>query len=188
MGYLMRTAVDGMMVILTCLFAIVLIVSLIVGVEAEWIFAFLTAILSVLGWIYSSAKNSQREIEARLFSQKAALYGKIFDIFPGLLKKAKGMPHSNNSNKSPNDEALPSRLIDIKTGLLIWGSEETIRAWMHLESNAHYDEANLAQQALNFGKLYKSMRFDLGHRDYTIKEHDLIGLYMDAEGKDALRK
>lgn len=184
----MKSAVDGIMVLLICLFAIVLIVSLVLGVQKEWIFAFLTAILSVLGWIYSSAKNSQREIEARLFSQKADLYGKIFDIFPGLLKRAKGMPVRNRSNEDRDSDDLPSKLIDIKTGLLIWGSEETIRAWIRVESNAYDKEADLARQALNFGKLYKSMRFDLGHRDYTIEEHDLIGLYMDAEGKDALRR
>ena len=61
----MKSAFDGVMVLIVILFAIIILVSLLMGVSKEWIFAFLTAILSVLGWIYSNAKNSQREIEAR---------------------------------------------------------------------------------------------------------------------------
>ena len=186
----MKSAFDGVMVLIVILFAIIIVVSLFVGISKEWVFAFLTAILSVLGWIYSSAKNSQREIEARLFSEKAALYKKIFSLFPDMIKKIKHV--SNEPIPTPvidnikNDRELAEKMIDIKSELLIWGSEETIKTWIEIENHVTDSGDNPLQIILKWGSLYSCMRADLGHSDTQVKGRDLIGMFLKAESRGEL--
>ena len=183
----MKNAFDGVMIILIILFVIIIIVSLLLGVSKEWIFAFLTAILSVLGWIYSNAKNSQREVEARLFSEKAALYKKIFSLFPDMVKKIKLAEIDSTTDDEDDTDSIEHKLmekmIDIKAELLIWGSEKTIRSWVEMENSAADLGEDLTQTVLSWGKLYSCMRADLGHSDYLINERDLIGIFLDAEAR-----
>lgn len=183
----MKSAFDGVMIILIVLFVIIIIVSLLLGVSKEWIFAFLTAILSVLGWIYSNAKNSQREIESRLFSEKAALYKKIFTLFPDAVKKIKLIEIDSTTNDEDGtgngERELLEKMIDIKSELLIWGSEETIKSWVDMENVVADHGRDQTRLMLNWGKLYSCMRADLGHSDYQIKERDLIGFFLDADAR-----
>ncbi len=183
----MKSAFDGFMILIVILFSIVILVSLLMGVSKEWIFAFLTAILSVLGWIYSNAKNSQREIEARLFSEKAALYKKIFSLFPDIVKKVKLVSGDSTKDSTPdsitNEPEFMEKMIDIKSELLIWGSEETIRTWIRNENYVTGDGSDPSQIVLNWGELYSCMRADLGHSDTQITARDLIGMFLTAEAR-----
>jgi hypothetical protein len=186
----MKSAFDGVMILIVILFLVVILVSLFMGVSKEWIFAFLTAILSVLGWIYSNAKNSQREIEARLFSEKAALYKKIFSLFPDMVKKLKLV--SNEPIPTPvldnikDNRELAEKMIDIKSELLIWGSEETIKTWIEIENYVADSGDSPSQIVLKWGSLYSCMRADLGHSDTQVKGRDLIGMFLKAESRGEL--
>jgi len=167
-------------------------VSLSLGTSKEWIFAFLTAMLSVLGWIYSSAKNTQREVEARLFSEKAELYKKIFGLFPDILKKMKlgelEPAKYRQKNIQKNQRELLEKMIDIKSELLIWGSDKTIEAWAEIEDSPTNDTEKQTNMVLKWGRLYSCMRADLGHKDYEINERDLIGIFLTADArKDFLK-
>ena len=188
----MKSAFDGVMFLIVILFAIIILVSLLMGVSKEWIFAFLTAILSVLGWIYSNAKNSQREIEARLFSEKAALYKKIFGLFPDLIKKTKAVSANSTQKESldaiTNEPEFLEKMMDIKSELLIWGSEETIKTWIRNENQVTGDSGDQSKIVLYWGELYSCMRADLGHSDTQITALDLIGMFLTAEARNDLIK
>ncbi|NQU61267.1 MAG: hypothetical protein HQ512_09070 [Rhodospirillales bacterium] len=185
----MKSGFDGSMLVLLVIFILVLGASVLIGVQKEWVFAFLTAILSVLGWIYSSAKNSQREIEARLFSEKAALYKKIFNLFPELVKKIKRAENSSQKKKDvANDRNLIEKMIDIKSELLIWGSEETIISWTKIENSDFKEGGDPREIILVWDRLYSCMRADLGHSDYKIKDGDLVQLFITTEDRKDLSK
>ena len=188
----MKGVFDGVMISIVILFSIVVLVSLFMGVSKEWILAFLTAILSVLGWIYSSAKNSQREIDARLFSQKAALYKKIFSLYPDMLKGLKKVSTDPISKTDldtiSKDPELIEKMIVIKSELLIWGSEETIRTWIDIENYVADSGDNPSEIVLKWGSLYSCMRADLGHFDTQITGRDLIGMFLKAESRGDFSK
>jgi flagellar basal body-associated protein FliL len=181
----MKTHFDLALAVLVVLFFILVGGSIVFGVAKEWVFALLTALLSVLGWIYAQYKSSAREAEARLFPQKAEVYKKVFETIGNLLKQAKDTSASPRKSEARAQQDLQSHLFDIKTGMLIWASDKTLKAWLEIENT---DPTTLSHREILelWGKLYGSMRADLGHVDGLISERDLAGFYLTKEARQEL--
>lgn len=168
------------MIIVIPIFLIFLIGAIYFGVSKEYILALLTAMVSVTGWIYTSSKNAEQNSKALLYSEKAQTYKRIFKLYSDILRDSQ-LP-KNKSSAEPS-EALTDTMINIKSELMIWASDETIQAWLKMESSAQSNQ-DPKELLLAWGKLFYQMREDLGHDDTLIDERHLISLFLDDDGKN----
>lgn len=181
----MKTHFDRVLIALVILFLILISGSIVFGVSKEWVFALLTASLSVLGWIYAQFKSSAREVEARLFSQKAEVYSKVFETVGNVLKQTKTPLPNQKKSDARAQRDLAFQLFDIKTEMLTWASDKTLKAWLEIEN---IDPATDSTKDViqRWGALYGSMRADLGHTDNLISASDLVGVYLTKEARQEL--
>jgi len=159
-------------------------------VSAQWMLAMLTAIVSVLGWIYNNSKNTQRDIDARLFSQKSELYKRVFGLFFDQIKRTRAdefnISKTHEANAGLSDGELLETMFAIKSDMLVWGSDETIAAWIKMENDVPSESGDSSSVLNNWGNLYACMRADLGHKDIKISEKDLIGFFLTVEDRNGL--
>lgn len=168
------------MIILIPIFILLIAGAAHFEVSNEYILAMLTAMVSVTGWIYSSNKTAEQNSKARLYSEKAMTYKNIFKLYTDLLRNSR---ISNNDKNTELPEELIDAMANIKSDLMIWGSDDTIQAWLTMES-CHPDDNDPKKLMLAWGKLYSQMRKDLGHKDTVIDERHLISLFLDDDGKN----
>jgi hypothetical protein len=127
---------------------------------------FALAILGIAGAIitasyqYRVAKN--REAEARLFSEKQAIYTELIETIMDIFYSVK-----EGSTHRLSDEEIARRLRLIKTKLLVWGSFDMIRLLDQLgEVGLDVQKENDPTTGLIWlSRLIGHMRQDLGHRD-----------------------
>tara|TARA_R110002126_G_scaffold114324_2_gene252926 strand:+ start:846 stop:1421 length:576 start_codon:yes stop_codon:yes gene_type:complete len=182
----MRGAADGFIILLLFLFIVVIGVSLVIDVDKEWIFSLITAAIAVVGWLYSSIKNSQREVEARQFSEKAIVYRNIFELFPRMMLDQKRIEIKKGAKSRKTDDfSVIENLFEIKSSLTIWGSEQTIKAWIQVEKDFPDGDQQMDFELMinNFGQLYMCMREDLGHSDFDLSGRELFGIYLNNEAR-----
>ena len=126
---------------------------------------FALAILGFAGAIatasyqYRVAKN--REAEARLFSEKQAVYTDLTETIMGLF-------HGQRTPELRMDQdELVKKLQIIRTKLLVWGSFETIRSFDQMgETGLDVQKTNDPTAGLVWlSRLIARMRKDLGHKD-----------------------
>ena len=177
---------DKTLTALIILFGALILSSAWLGVSKEWTLAFLTAALSVLGWLYSHNKNSRRESEARLFSQKAEVYKEILAIVSQLLKQTKEEAAPSQRQIEERQKKLTDRMFELKSQLIIWGSDKTLKSWIEIENFNPKNASSPQQIFLLWGDLYSSIRADLGHFDQHITGIDLVGFYLTVEARKEL--
>lgn len=109
---------------------------------------------------YKSAKD--KETEARLFSQKQAVYTELMDTIMGLFHDRKSEPSERAQVE------LTKKLQTIRTKLIIWGSYDTIR---HLDQMGTIGDdiegGDPTMRLLWLGEIFAAIRKDLGHKDPT---------------------
>ncbi len=107
----------------------------------------------------------KREMASRQFSQKAKAYEGIFDLIFEIMKEVKA------ENKMTQEEML-RRMIAIKRDMMIWAGNDVLKAWANFESEASKgDNANVFK---SMEKVFRALRKELGHRDVTLAEGDLV--------------
>ena len=124
----------------------------------------LTGAVVVASFNYRAAKS--KEVDARLFPEKEKVYSELTETIITLFLRAK-----NPTNAIPEDE-LVRRLHNIKAKLLVWGSFETLYCLDQMGIIAPEDEGNPTVGIVWVGKMFSSMRKDLGHT----KDPDNAGL------------
>lgn len=79
-------------------------------------------------------------------------------------------------------------VFEIKNNFLVWGSEQTIKAFEKISDPNISDNENERTKILmkNMGDLYLAMRKDLGHNDVNMTPYEIIGFYLNAEAKKEL--
>ncbi|NWG52866.1 MAG: hypothetical protein HXY28_04025 [Hydrogenophilaceae bacterium] len=107
---------------------------------------------------YRAAKD--KETDARLFSEKQAVYSDLIGTLMGLF-------HEKKINPTPDEQtALVKKLQAIRTKLLVWGSAETIAMLDKMgELPAAEPEQAPAHMTRWMGALFAAIRKDLGHKD-----------------------
>ncbi|MCA8901746.1 MAG: hypothetical protein KDA53_10890 [Hyphomonas sp.] len=133
---------------------------LIVGV---WSFTETKFLLGVLGFCstvvlasYQYRKAKEREVEGRLFANKAEIYQGIANIVKELMLSIK------DPSQSVHADELTKRMIDYRAKMLVWSSLDTIRAYDALSKLEGKPALEIMMALAN---LYESMRKDLGHKD-----------------------
>lgn len=121
--------------------------------------------------VFSHYFAQKREISSRQFSQKAKAYEGIFTLIFDVLKRTK-------KNNQMSEQELFDRMITIKRDLMIWGGHDVIKAWSNFESEAGKGaEANVFKSVEH---VFRALRKELGHRDLTLADGDLVKWFVQA--------
>ena len=108
---------------------------------------------------YRTAK--EKEAASRLFSEKQKVYSELVTLIMNLFSKG-----SELAEGPPSDE-LVTKLQEIRTKLIIWGSYDTVRALDRMgEAGLEaVEDSNPAQGLVWLAELMTNVRKDLGHKD-----------------------
>ena len=134
-----------------------------------------TVIIAV--WTYRATKR--KEAEARLFTQKAAVYEPLVAELKKLHLAGK------NDNPEIDHDELARALIDIQFKAIIWGDQEFLKALMEM-GDARPDES-LDLTIGRVARLYGQMRKELGHSDKPGVGYDVMELLMIADDRHLVR-
>ena len=128
--------------------------------------------------LWTQDRIKKRDREARLHDKKIDAYGKLLDVFYGILDRQR-------TGRGPNQARLEAQMLDAKRGMLIWGSAEFIRAWtkMEEESDAPTSDKN---RVLSLDEVLRLIRKDLGHDDSAMVPGELIGVLLKADARQKL--
>lgn len=106
---------------------------------------------------YRAAKD--KEVEARLFSEKQAIYTELTHTIMSFLQI------DNDQARTSQDETT-RKLKEIRAKLIIWGSFDTLRTLDKMgEINDDVSGDGLPSGLIWLGNILSHMRKDLGHRD-----------------------
>lgn len=119
------------------------------------VFGFAAAIITA-SFQYRAAKD--KETEARLFTQKQGVYSDLINMLMGMF-------HAKKTSLTDDEQAeLISKLRQIRTQLLIWGSSATLLALDKM--SALQEQSPLPINGTKWmSELFAAIRKDLGHRD-----------------------
>ena len=122
--------------------------------------------------------TKKREIDARHFPEKREAYeamlGTIVDIF---LAKPLG--------KKLDQKKLATDLVKHKKKAAIWADHDLLLWWIRMSERDVGDLSN-REAALEFDKLIRAIRDELGKDDDDLDEGDLISLFL-IEGREAFK-
>ncbi len=116
--------------------------------------ALITFVGTVSVAVWNFQKTKDKEAEARLFPQRAAVYEEILNVLKDLSTPAE------TGRKKPEESETVSRLLDAKFKLIVWGSANSLRALDAISDPNTHDGDMFAKIAYLMG----SMRRDLGHK------------------------
>ncbi|MBI1385434.1 MAG: hypothetical protein GC150_11035 [Rhizobiales bacterium] len=131
---------------------------------------------------YKSAKD--KETDARLFTQKQAVYTELMDTIMRLF-------HDRKVELSEGEQAeLARKFQTIRTKLIIWGSYDTIRHLDQMGTIADdLEDGDPTKGLLWLGNTFAAMRKDLGHRDPTNAGAELaLGMLKPSDREKARAK
>ena len=119
---------------------------------------------------------AMRDIEARHFPEKRQAYTILFDLIFDLLKAVK-------TDTSVPDSKLNSKMIEFRKQLLIWGSHNTMEAFMAIEG---FEGKSSKEIMLTIEKLLRAIRQDLGHDDSMVPEGRIVSMLLDEDARKVL--
>lgn len=139
--------------------------------------AVLTAAVSVGTLIYTSNKNTKREVDARQFSKKAEAYEEIMiTIFE--------MTNVNRKNSTVNAEDFTENVRKILPKLMIWAGPEVLSAWSALSNPSDLPLGPL----IAGNNLIAALRKELGHsNDASLGNLGLVSVMIKAEERESLK-
>ena len=137
------------------------------------------ALVGVVGAaILTHLLTKKREIDARHFPQKREAYeamlGTIVDIF---LSKPLG--------KKLDEKKLARDLVEHKRKAAIWADHDLLMWWIRMSERSLGDLSN-QEAALEFDRLIRAIREELGKNDSVLDDGDLISLFL-IEGRKAFK-
>lgn len=134
---------------------VVALIALYKFTQSDFVLGVLGAVASVGLASYQFRKAKEREVEARLFSEKAAVYKRLIELIGTLFKQQK--------TGGADVEKLGETLQDIRTQLIIWGGSKTIQVLDSMGDNSAETDPRALVRWL--ASLYAEIRKDLGHKD-----------------------
>ncbi|WP_417816387.1 hypothetical protein [Thalassospira alkalitolerans] len=124
--------------------------------DPGFIFAGISAMVSIIIASYTHYKAKEREAESRVFSEKSKVYSEFMDLIFEMMKSAKG----GTDAKELSPEQL-DRFLSVKKRIYIWGNKNVLKYMTEL-SNAEINGKNVLDVS---DKLMSELRADLGHKD-----------------------
>ena len=141
----------------------------------------LVALLGGVGWLYRHERERRVEVERQLSDKKYGAYMEIINIFFDLLKDVK-------LDRSQNQDALISRMMDANKELIIYGSDEVVDSYLRWMTEARSGVVDMEK----FGDIVISVRRDMGNPNTRLESHDILRMmltdYEEAKESGALRQ
>ena len=141
----------------------------------------LVALLGGVGWLYRHERERRVEVERQLSDKKYGAYMEIINIFFDLLKDVK-------LDRSQNQDALISRMMDANKELIIYGSDEVVDSYLRWMTEARSGVVDMEK----FGDIVISVRRDMGNPSTRLESHDILRMmltdYEEAKESGALRQ
>ena len=164
--------------------ALIIVVGLIIvsriNAEKEVTAAVLTSAAIIAAAIFGNAITVQaakkREIEEAYRLQKIDVYTEFTDIVVSSIAMT-----AINKSQNIDMKELQKRFVNFSKKLLLWGSPEVINAYskfLRYGQDEDTIKAKSAQILICVDNVFKSMRNDLGLPSKTIKQGDLIKLFI----------
>lgn len=122
----------------------------------------------------------KREIAARHFVEKTKAYSHVFDLVFKILTNTK-------EGKSIKETELFKDGMELKKALMVWGSQDVLKAWNKYEVDAAADNAP-DKILLNVDAIFRRIREDLGHNDSSMAEGELFKTLIIATEKEKFLK
>lgn len=133
--------------------------------------ASVTIIVSVLSVLISKNLEQRRAIDQQVREKKLPGY-------EALIKLILDVIYAEKLGKKMKDEELIRRFVDVSQQLLVWGSDDVVKAWSAYRLklvNGVPTENSLP----DFERLLVAIRKDTGHTSSTIVKGDLLSLFLN---------
>lgn len=146
------------------------------GISGDVALAIVTLVSTTWLAIWSFYKTKQKEAEALIFPQKAAIYTELINIIRDLMFSTKGWLPPIDPN------VLAERLARVRYDMIVWGGQDTIRAIERFEDSSASGDIGVMFVAV--ADLYGKIRRDLGHTDDDRLADDLFLAQISADDKE----
>ena len=130
--------------------------------------------------LWQFQKTKQKEADARVFSERAAVYQRLINITRDMLYSSRGW-----SEDTPVEDRA-KQLSAITYEMTIWGGQDTVRALLAMVRTV--DPTNTGDMFLRMSNLFKAIRKDLGHKDDAQMPDDLLLQLMKYEDHEQIRE
>ena len=146
----------------------------------ETIIPGITAFFGAVGGMFiSHVFARRRDVEGRQFEQRNEIYSRMFNTYSKIVSSIR----AGDKAYEPSLEEM----MEIKIGIMTWGSKETIREWIAFEERSA-DKPDPVE-ALRIGDdLFRVLRRDLGHDDTGLGRGELVSLFLDSAGRKLIQK
>lgn len=138
---------------------------------------FITSLAAALGSflaiVITHYLTKRREALGRQFRPRQEAYEEMFTLVRDIVKQG--------SRIQPDLDAV----LRLKVQMLMWGSADTIQAWIALEDGS--TAADPVERVLLFEDVLRAIRRDLGHDDSRLRRGELWTLFVAAEEKATIR-
>jgi hypothetical protein len=130
----------------------------------------LTALISLVGVVWSVIYQRRKELLALQFDRKREAYGVFFDLLFDFID-------ANKSGLDPMDDpTFQTKWTDLTKRMMIWGGAKTINAFNAFQAAGHVAGDDIKSTSNQVEKLMREFRVDLGHNDSQLKPFALTKL------------
>ena len=136
--------------------------------------------------ILTHVLTKQREIDARHFEQKRAIYDELLGWYTQLLRQ--NNPRIGNPrDKRLSERELATRLFDLQRKAVLWSDNDILKWWLQMMESANESHSKSSiEPVMKMDKLIRLMREELGKNNAGIKPGDLMAMFL-LGGRDELR-
>lgn len=134
-----------------------------------------TVIISVISVVLGKYYERKLAIEKELREKKIPAYQNLVKFF------FEALYEQEKFNKKIATKKLTNEFSKITQELMIWGSDDVIKAWSEFRqstSNSEQVEVNYKTVIL-LEDLFKEIRKDIGYKGWNMKKGEILGLFIN---------
>lgn len=132
--------------------------------------------------IWQFEKTKRKEAEARIFTERAAIYHRLVLMLRNMMFSIKGW------ELQKDQETLGRQMAEITYDMIVWGGQDTIRQIMNLTNQPEHKPQDPSVILLRLAELFRAIRKDLGHNDDDALPEDLALILIVSSEQDELRQ
>jgi hypothetical protein len=138
------------------------------SVEAALVAAFSTILVTIISVLISKFLERKQRVSQEIRDRKIPVYESLIDFLFRVVK------YGNTAEKIP-DEEIQKFLFELTPKIIVWGSDDVIRALFNFRNNA----AESGEALLRVGELLLAIRKDLGHGNQNLPATQVLGLFVN---------
>jgi hypothetical protein len=136
-----------------------------------------TVLISVGSVIVSRIWERRQTIERELREQKIPIYRDFLNFWFRFLY------HEKLGEEQPSDKELQQFFYEFTQSLMLWGSDEVVRAWSQYRrrfaDGQPASPESSRESMFEFEAVLLAIRKDTGHANRGMKKGDLLGLFIN---------